>query len=79
MVYIEDITRWREDMSIIFERLFSTRENNIHILKLPCNVLFIIWSEVGTSEQRTYKSRRKTHALFTGYIFFHISLLFTFH
>ena len=29
--------------------LFSTRENNIHIFKLPCNVLFIIWSEVGTS------------------------------
>ena len=30
--------------------LFSTRENNIHIFKLPCNVLFIIRSEVGTSE-----------------------------
>ena len=34
MVYIEDITRWREDMNIIFEWLFSTRENNIHIFKL---------------------------------------------
>ena len=43
--------------------LFSTRENNVHIFKLPCNVLFIIWSEVGTSQQRTYKSRGKTHAL----------------
>ena len=51
--------------------LFSTRENNVHIFKLPCNVLFIIWSEVGTSEQRTYKSRGKTHAFFTRYIFFH--------
>ena len=42
--------------------LFSTRENNIHIFKLPCNVLFIIWSKVGTNEQRTYKSREKTRA-----------------
>ena len=33
--------------------LLSTRENNIHIFKLQCIVLFIIWSEVGTSEQRT--------------------------
>ena len=49
------------DMNIIFE--FSSRDNNFHIFKLPCNVLFIIWSEVETSEQRTYKSRVKTHAL----------------
>ena len=38
----------------------STRENNINIFKLPCNVLFIIWSEVGTCLQRTC------------YIFFHV-------
>ena len=51
-IYIKDVTQWCEDMNIIFEWnkiLFSTRENNIHIFKLPCNVLFIIWSEVGTS------------------------------
>ena len=30
--------------------LFSTRENNIHIFKLPCNVLFIIWSEQAIGE-----------------------------
>ena len=54
--YIEDITRWREDMNFIFacktifyERaqrvskiLFLPRENKIHIFKPPCNVLFII-------------------------------------
>ena len=33
-------------------------------------VKVFIWSEVGTSEQRTYKSREKTHAFFTRYIFF---------
>ena len=51
----EDITRWREDMNCIFEwqnnilrtsaaskTLFLPRENNIHIFKPPCNVLFII-------------------------------------
>ena len=46
--------------TIFYERvnkiLFSTRENNIHLFALPCNVLLIIWSEVGTNEQRTYKS-----------------------
>ena len=44
----------------------------IHIFKLPGNVLFTIWSEVGTSKQRTNKSRRKTHTFFTRYIFLHI-------
>ena len=29
---------------------FSTRENNIHILKLPCNVLFIICSKQANRE-----------------------------
>ena len=42
--------------------LFSTRENNIHIFKLPCIVLFTIRSNVETNEQRTYKSREKTRA-----------------
>ena len=54
------------------ENVFSTRENNIHLFKLPCNVLFIICSEVETSKQRTYKPRGKTHPFFTRYIFFHI-------
>ena len=54
--FIEDITRWREDMNlfssgktIFYEQaqrvskiLFSPRENKIHIFKPPCNVLFII-------------------------------------
>ena len=46
-LFIEDITRWREDMN--YERaqrvskiLFLPRENKIHIFKPPCNVLFII-------------------------------------
>ena len=56
MMYIEDITRWREDMNFIFEWqtifyeraqrvsniLFLPRENKIHIFKWPCSVLFII-------------------------------------
>ena len=54
--FIEDITRWREDMNlfssgktIFYEQaqrvskiLFLPRENKIHIFKPPCNVLFII-------------------------------------
>ena len=36
--------------------LFLTRENNIHIFKLPCNVLFIIRSEFGTSQQKLKKT-----------------------
>jgi hypothetical protein len=57
VVYIEDITRPREDVTfylrvvktIFYERaqrvskiLFLTREDNSHIFKPPCNVLFII-------------------------------------
>ena len=33
--FIEDITRWREDMNL-------PREHKIHIFELTCNVLFII-------------------------------------
>ena len=54
-MYIEDITRWREDMNFIFEWqtifyeraqrvskiLFLPRENKIHIFKPPCNVLLL--------------------------------------
>ena len=54
----------------VVNKLFPTRENNVHIFKLPCNVLFTIWSEVWTSEQRRYTSRGKTLAFFTCYIFF---------
>ena len=57
VIYIEDITRRREDMdfyfrvvkTIFYERaqrvskiLFLTQENKIHIFKSPCNFLFII-------------------------------------
>ena len=38
--YIEDITRWREDMDFMFE---WPREHKIHIFEPTCNVLFIIW------------------------------------
>ena len=55
--YIEDITRWREDMNFMFEwqeqyltnerservRLFLPREHKIHIFEPTCNVLFTIW------------------------------------
>ncbi len=56
-IYIEDITRLREDMDLMFEWqeqyltrslrsliLFLPREHKIHIFELPCNVLFIIWT-----------------------------------
>ena len=58
IIYIEDITRWREDMNFMFEwqeqyltserseqvRYYScTREHKIHIFEPTCNVLFIIW------------------------------------
>ena len=47
-IYIEDITRLREDMNFIFEWqnkiLFLPRENKIHIFKPPFNVLFIIYT-----------------------------------
>ena len=46
-------TIFYERAQLVSKILFSARENNSHIFKLPCNVLFIIWSEVGTSEQRT--------------------------
>ena len=39
MAYIEDITRWREDMNFMFE----WQEHKIHIFEPTCNVLFIIW------------------------------------
>ena len=67
-------------MNIIFDCgennivYFLTRENNIHNFKLTCNVLFIIWSEVGTSGQRTHKSRGK-HTRFSRVTYFFISSL----
>ena len=56
IIYIEDITQWREDMNFIFrvqtifygqaqrvsKILFLHRENKIHIFNPPYNVLFII-------------------------------------
>ena len=55
--YIEDITRWREDMNFMFEwqeqyltserservRYCSCHEKKIDIFEPTCNVLFIIW------------------------------------
>ena len=45
--YMEDITRWREDMNIRVVKTIFYKQ-----LMLPlCNVLFIIWSEVRTSQK----------------------------
>ena len=45
--YIEDITRWREGMNIrVVKTIFYER-----LMLPPCNVLFIIWSEVGTTQE----------------------------
>ena len=49
-VYIEDSTRWREDMNFIFDEraqrvskiLFLPRENKIYIFKPPCNIMFLL-------------------------------------
>ena len=38
-VYIEDITRWREDMN------FMSREHKIHVFELTCSILFIYKSQ----------------------------------
>ena len=38
--YMDDITRWREDMNFVFE----WQEHKIHIFELTCNFLFIIWT-----------------------------------
>ena len=44
--YIEDITRWRVDMNLMFEFvleiLFLSREHKSHIFELTCNFLFIM-------------------------------------
>ena len=45
--YIEDITRWREDMNIRVVKTIFYKQ----LMLPPCNVLFIIWSEVGTSQK----------------------------
>ena len=45
--YIGDITRWREHMNIrVVKTIFYEQ-----LMLPPCNVLFIIWSEVGTSQK----------------------------
>ena len=44
--YIEDITRWCEDMNIRVVKIFYEQ-----LMLPPCDVLFIIWSEVGTSQK----------------------------
>ena len=54
--------------------LFSTRVvfSNIDIFKLPCNVLYIIWSEVGTSRHRTYINSAGKHTRFLRVTYFFI-------
>ena len=45
--YIGDVTRWREDMNIrVVKTIFYEQ-----LMLPPCNVLFIMWSEVGTSQK----------------------------
>ena len=69
-------TRWPEDVNIVFERvnkiLFSARENNIHIFKLPCNVRFITWSEQSNREHRNPAGK---HTRFSRVTYFFISSL----
>ena len=45
--YIQDITRWHEDMNIRVVKTIFYKQ----LMLLPCNVLFIIWSEVGKSQK----------------------------
>ena len=88
-MYIKDVTRWREGIlfpsgeKMFYERaqpvskiLFLTRENNIHIFKLPCNVLFIIRSEFGASQQKLNKRQIKL-SLQTRFRALHIFYIFT--
>jgi len=63
-VYIEDITRWREDMNFMFEWqeqyeiLFLPREHKTHIFEPTCNVLFIIW-RLNKRDAKNQFSKRK--------------------
>ena len=44
---IDDITRWRKDMNIrVVKTIFYDQ-----LMLRPCNVLSIMWSEVGTSQK----------------------------
>ena len=60
--YIEDITRWREDMNFMFdfEILFLPREHKIHIFEPTCNVLFIIWRNQFNKSKRRESWRHWT-------------------
>ena len=51
--YIEDITRWREDMNF----MFAWQEHKIHIFEPTCNVLFIIWKR--DARNQFNKSKRR--------------------
>ena len=53
--YIEDITRWREDMNFMFE----WQEHKIHIFESTCNVLFIIWRLYSKQQTRREKPKQK--------------------
>ena len=54
--YIEDITRWREDMNF----MFSWQEHKIHIFEPTCNVLFIIWRNQFNKSKRRESWRHWT-------------------
>ena len=67
--YIEDITRWWEDMNFMFEWQeqylmseisFLPREHKIHIFKPTCNVLFIIWRNQFNKSKRRESWRHWT-------------------
>ena len=58
--YIEDITRWHEDMNIrVVKTIFYEQ-----LMLPPCNVLFIIWSEVGTSPNQVGMILRENTRVF---------------
>jgi len=69
--YIEDITRWREDMNFMFEwqqqYLRSYRqENKIHIFELTSN-FFIIWAIIYVVEIKTELSLIQIPSLIQNY------------
>ena len=68
--YIEGITQLREDMNIrVVKTIFYEQ-----LMLPPCNVLFIIWSEVGTRQKLKLNGAKsswgKTHAFSMCCIFF---------
>lgn len=69
---MENITRSREDMNFMFADrvtktlLFLQLDHKLHIFKLTCNVIFIIWMQTTEDNRKHTESRIKktVHELF---------------